>query len=88
MIYLLLIFMILLTGFHIYMTYNLMIDFCRLMARVERTYNIVSNWAIYYVTEQYTDGNNAPFDSIFPHYREEMEKKMKQEECHIDNKEE
>ena len=82
MIYVLLIFMILLTIFHIYMTYSMMIDFCRLMARVERTYDIVSNWAIYYVTEQYADGNNAPFDSIFPNYREEMEK-----ELNHDNKE-
>lgn len=88
MIYVLLIAMLLLICFHIYMTYNIMIDFCRLMARVERTYDIVSNWAIYYVSKESVDGNNAPFDSIFPHYREEIEKEMKQEECHIDNTEE
>ena len=88
MIYILLIAMLLLIGLHIYMTYSMMIDFCRIMARVDRVYDIVNRWAIYYVTEQYTDGNNAPFDSIFPHYREEMENEMKQKECHIDNKEE
>ena len=82
MIYVLLIAMILLIGLHIYMSYNMMMDFCHLMAKVDRAYDIVNKWAIYYVSEQWANGNNAPFDFIFPNDREEMEK-----ELNNDNKE-
>ena len=38
--------------------------------------NIVTNWAIYYVIEEYHKGNNEPFDLIVPNDREEIEKLM------------
>lgn len=84
----LIIIMMLLIGLHIFMTYSMMMDFCSLMAKVERTYDIVNKWAIYYVCEEWDKGNNKPFDFIFPNDREIIEEKMKQDECHIDSEKE
>lgn len=72
----------------LYFTYNMMMDLCHIMAQVERTYDIVTKWAIYYVCEEHSKGNNNPFDFIFPNDREEMENQMKQDKCHIDNEKE
>lgn len=88
MIYVLLIVIILLIGLHMYFTYDMMMDLCHIMVRVDRTYDIVNNWAIYYVCEESCNGNNAPFDFIFPDDREIIEEQMRQDKCHIDNKKE
>jgi hypothetical protein len=58
------------------------------MTIVDRTYDIVNKWAIYYVCEEWDKGNNKPIDFIFPNDREDIEEKIKQEECHIDNEKE
>ena len=38
--------------------------------------------------EEHGKVNNNPFDFIFPNDREDIEEKIKQEECHIDNEKE
>ena len=87
MIYILLIIIVLLIGL-MYFTYSMMMDLCHIMTIVDRTYDIVNKWAIYYVCEEHGKGNNNPFDFIFPNDREDIEEKIKQEECHIDNEKE
>ena len=87
MIYIMLIVIILLIGL-MYFTYSIMMDLCHIMAHTERTYDIVNKWAIYYVCEEWDKGNNKPIDFIFPNDREDIEEKIKQEECHIDNEKE
>lgn len=72
----------------VFLLYKIQMKLIEINVRTTTTRNIVTNWAIYYVLEEYHKGNNAPFDLIFPNDREMMEKQMKQEECHIDNKKE
>ena len=87
MIYIMLIVIILLIGL-MYFTYSMMMDLCHIMTIVERIYDIVNKWAIYYVCEEWDKGNTKPIDFIFPNDREDIEEKIKQEECHIDNEKE
>lgn len=72
----------------LYLLFDIQMMLCSIFARTERTYDIVNKWAIYYVCEEHSKGNNNPFDFIFPNDREEIEEQMKQEECHIDNEKE
>ena len=72
----------------VFLLYDVQMKLIEINVKTITTRNIVTNWAIYYVLEEYHKGNNEPFDLIFPNDREEMEKLMRQEECHIDNKKE
>lgn len=72
----------------LYLLFDIQMMLCSIFARTERTYDIVNKWAIYYVCEEHSKGNNNPFDFIFPNDREEIEEQMRQEECHIDNEKE
>ena len=67
---------------------DIQMDLCSIMAHTERTYDILSKWATYYVVSEYQKGNNEPFDSIFPNDREKIEEQMRQDKCHIDNEKE
>lgn len=72
----------------LYLLFDIQMMLCSIFARTERTYDIVNKWAIYYVCEEWDKGNTKPIDFIFPNDREDIEEKMKQEECHIDNEKE
>lgn len=72
----------------LFLSYEIQMKLIDIDVRTITIRNIVTNWAIYYVFEEYHKGNNAPFDSIFPNDREIIEEQMRQEECHIDNKKE
>ena len=56
--------------------WDIQMDLCTIMAHTERTYDLLLRWVIYYVKLEYKNGNNEPFDYIFPNDREEMEKDM------------
>ena len=71
-----------------FLLYDVQMKLIEINVKTTTTRNIVTNWAIYYVLEEYHKGNNEPFDLIFPNDREEMEKLMRQEECHVDNEKE
>lgn len=71
-----------------FLLFDIQMKLIDIEVRTTITKDIVSNWAIYYVCEEWNKGNNAPFDFIFPNDREKMEEKMRQEECHIDNEKE
>ena len=68
--------------------WDIQMDLCSIMAHTERTYDILLKWATYYVVLEYKKGNNEPFDYIFPNEREDMEKQIEQDKCHIDNEKE
>ena len=68
--------------------WDIQMDLCSIMAHTERTYDILLKWATYYVVSEYQKGNNEPFDYIFPNEREDMEKQIEQDKCHIDNEKE
>lgn len=68
--------------------FHIVMKLCEIFVRTDRTYDIVNKWAIYYVCKESCNGNNAPFDFIFPNDREIIEEEMKQDKCHIDNKKE
>lgn len=72
----------------LFLLYEIQMKLIDIDVRTITIRNIVTNWAIYYVLEEYHKGNNAPFDLIFPNDREIMEEQMRQEKCHIDNKKE
>lgn len=88
MIYILLSVMIIINTVTLIYVWDVVMDLCSIMVRVDRTYDIVNKWAIYYVCEEHGKGNNNPFDFIFPNDREEIEEQMKQDKCHIDNEKE
>lgn len=88
MIYVLLSVMIIINTVTLIYVWDIVMDLCHIMARVDRTYDIVNKWAIYYVCEEWDKGNTKPIDFIFPNDREDIEEKIKQEECHIDNEKE
>ena len=67
-----------------FLLYDIEMELIEIKVGTTITKNIVTNWAIYYVIEEWHKGNNVPFDFIFPNDREIMEEQMKQEECHID----
>lgn len=75
-------------AFILFLLFDIQMTLCSISVKTERTYDIVSKWAIYYVCEEHGKGNNKPFDFIFPDDRKMVEEKMKQEECHIDNEKE
>ena len=85
MIYVLLIVIISINIVTLVYVWDIVMDLCSIFSRVDRTYDIVNKWAIYYVCEEHGKGNNNPFDFIFPDDREEIEEKIKQDKCHIDN---
>lgn len=72
----------------LFILWDIQMDLCTISVHTERTYDILSKWAIYYVCEEHGKGNNNPFDFIFPNDREEIERKIKQDKCHIDNEKE
>lgn len=72
----------------LFLLFDIQMKLIDIEVRTTITKDIVSNWAIYYVVEEWNKGNNDPFDFIFPNDREMMEEKMRQEECHIDNEKE
>lgn len=88
MIYVLLSAMIIINTVTLIYVWDIVMDLCHIIARTDRTYDIVNKSAIYYVCEEWDKGNNKPIDFIFPNDREDIEEKMKQEECHIDNEKE
>ena len=72
----------------VFLLYDIQMKLIEINVRTSTTKDIVTNWAIHYVVEEWGKGNNAPFDCIFPNDREIIEEQMRQEECHIDNKKE
>lgn len=60
----------------LFLLYEIQMKLIDIDVKTDTTRNIVTNWAIYYVVEEYHKGNNEPFDIIFPNDREEMEKLM------------
>ena len=72
----------------VFLLYDIQMELVEIKVRTTITKDIVTNWAIHYVIEEWDKGNNAPFDSIFPNDREIIEEQMRQEECHINNKKE
>lgn len=60
----------------LFLLYEIQMKLIDIDVRTTTTRNIVVNWAVYYVVEEYHKGNNEPFDLIFPNDREEMEKLM------------
>lgn len=84
MIYVLLSVMIIINTVTLIYVWDIVMDLCTIFARTDRTYDIVNKWAIYYVSKESCNGNNAPFDFIFPNDREIIEEKLKQDKCHID----
>lgn len=60
----------------LFLLYDIQMKLIEIEVRTDITKDIVTNWAIYYVVEEYYKGNNKPFDLIFPNDREEMEKLM------------
>ena len=87
-IYILLVIIFIILICALFLLFDIQMKLIDIDVRTTTTRNIVTNWAIYYVVEEYHKGNNVPFDIIFPNDREEMEKLMRQEECHIDNEKE
>ncbi len=75
-------------AFILFLLFDIQMTLCSISVRTERTYDIVSKWAIYYVCEESCKGNNKPFDYIFPDDRKTIEEQMRQEKCHIDNEKE
>ena len=88
MIYVLLIVIISINIVTLVYVWDVVMDLCSIFSRVDRTYDIVNKWSIYYVSKESCNGNNEPFDFIFPNDREDIEEQMRQEECHIDNEKE
>ena len=88
MIYVLLGIVLIVCIYIVFLLYDIQMELIEIKVRINRTNDIVTNCAIYYVCEEWNKGNNAPFDFIFPHDREIIEEQMRQEECHIDNKKE
>ena len=72
----------------LFLLYEIQMELIPIEVRTDITKDIVTNWAIYYVCKEACNGNNVPFDFIFPNDREIIEKEMKQDKCHIDNKKE
>ena len=60
----------------LFLLYEIQMNLIDIDVKTDTIRNIVTNWAIYYVVEEYYKGNNKPFDMIFPNDREEMEKLM------------
>ena len=58
---------------------HISMDLCSIMAHTERTYDIITRWAIFNVIEEHHKGNNSLWDFIFPDDREKIEKKMNNE---------
>ena len=84
MIYVLLSAMIIINTVTLIYVWDIVMDLCHIMTHTERTYDILSKWAIYYVCKEWDKGNTKPIDFIFPDDREDIEEKIKQEKCHID----
>ena len=72
----------------VFLLYDIQMKLIEIEVRTTITKDIVTNWAIHYVVEEWNKGNNAPFDFIFPNDREIIEEKMRQDKCHIDNEKE
>ena len=60
----------------VFLLYDVQMKLIEINVKTITTRNIVTNWAIYYVLEEYHKGNNAPFVLIFPNVREIMEEQM------------
>ena len=72
----------------VFLLYDIQMKLIEIEVRTTITKDIVTNWAIHYVVEEWNKGNNTPFDFIFPNDREIIEEKMRQDKCHIDNEKE
>lgn len=72
----------------LFLLFDIQMKLIGIEVRTTITKDIVTNWAIHYVIEEWNKGNNAPFDFIFPNDREIIEEKIKQDKCHIDNEKE
>ena len=55
----------------LFLLYEIQMKLIDIDVKTTTTRNIVTNWAIYYVCKESCNGNNAPFDFIFPNDREE-----------------
>lgn len=72
----------------LYLLFDIQMKLIEIEVKTTTTRDIVTKWAIYYVTEEWHKGNNVPFDFIFPNDRKIVEEQMRQEKCHIDNEKE